>query len=158
LSPTARPLGLTARRLEPELPDEDAEVGAVPADGGGRRPELELDRLSNILAVFNEQFGNISWIDGDRVRRQITEEIPARVAADTAYQNAQKNSDKQNARVEHDRALVRVMTALVTDDTELFRQFSDNESFRRWLGNLVFDMTYTGAPGAPSPAAPSLGA
>ena len=137
------------------LADEDAEIGPVPVEGGGRRPEAELDRLSNILAVFNEQFGNIEWTDVDRVSKLITEEIPARVAADTAYQNAQRNSDKQNARIEHDRALVRVMTALVTDDTELFKQFSDNESFRRWLGNLVFDMTYTDAP---SPAAPSLGA
>ena len=35
----------------------------------------------------------------------ITEEIPAKVAADTAYQNAMQNSDKQNARIEHDKAL-----------------------------------------------------
>ena len=39
----------------------------------------------------------------------ITEEIPAKVAADQAYQNAQANSDKQNARIEHDKALGRVM-------------------------------------------------
>ena len=116
---------------------------------------VELDRLSNILAVFNEQFGNIDWTDVDRVSKLITEEIPARVAADVAYQNAQRNSDKQNARIEHDRALGRVMTALVTDDTELFKQFSDNESFRRWVTETVFALTYTDAP---SPAAPSLGA
>jgi type I restriction enzyme R subunit len=76
------------------------------------------------------------------VRKLITEEIPARVAADTAYQNARKHSDKQNARVEHDKALVRVMTALLKDDTELFKQFSDNVSFRRWLTDTVFALTY----------------
>ena len=112
--------------------------------------------LSNILAVFNEQFGNIDWTDVDHGSKLITEEIPARVAADTAYQNARRNSDKQNARIEHDRALGRVMTALLADDTELFKQFSDNESFRRWLGDMVFGMTYTDAPGASSRAAPSL--
>ena len=144
--------------ISAELADEDAEIGPVPVGDAGHRAEAELDRLSNILAVFNEQFGNIEWIDGDHVRRQITEEIPARVAADTAYQNAQRNSDKQNARIEHDRALVRVMTALVTDDTELFKQFSDNESFRRWVTDTVFNLTYTEAPGAPSPASTSLGA
>jgi len=131
------------------LPDEDAEIGPVPADGGGRRPEVELDRLSNIITVFNEQFGNISWADADRIHRQITEEIPARVAADVAYQNAQRNSDRQNARIEHDKALGRVMTALLADDTELFKQFSDNESFRRWLTETVFQMTYTDAAAAP---------
>ena len=34
------------------------------------------------------------------------------------------------------------MTALLADDTELFKQFSDNESFRRWLTQTVFDQTY----------------
>ena len=139
--------------LHPALPDADAEIGAVPADGGGRRPEVELDRLSNILRTFSEQFGDITWNDDDRVHRLITEEIPARVAADTAYQNAQKNSDRQNARIEHDRALWRVMTALVTDDTELFKQFSDNESFRRWVTETVFQLTYLA--GAAGPAAPA---
>ena len=51
-----------------------------------------------------------------------------RVAADKAYQNARQNSDKQNARIEHDKALGRVMTAVLKDDTELFKQFMDNES------------------------------
>ena len=125
------------------LPDEDAEIEPVPTVGGGHKPEPELDRLSNIIKAFNDQFGNIPWTDADRVRKLITEEIPARVAADTAYQNARKYSDKQNARIEHDKALARVMTALLRDDTELFKQFSDNESFRRWLTDTVFALTYS---------------
>ena len=55
-------------------------------------------------------FGTIAWTDNDRVRKLVTEEIPAKVSADKAYQNAKKNSDKQNARIEHDKALKRVMT------------------------------------------------
>ena len=106
-------------------------------------PEPELDRLSNILKAFNEQFGNIAWTDADRIGKLITEEIPAKVAADEAYQNAQANSDKQNARIEHDKALGRVMNALLKDDTELFKQFSDNESFRKWLADTVFAVTYS---------------
>ncbi len=125
-----------------QLPDEDAEIGPVPTEGGGRKPEPELDRLSNILKTFNDHFGNISWTDADRVHKLITEDIPQRVAADTAYQNARQNSDKQNARIEHDKALQRVMTAVLKDDTELFKQFMDNESFRRWLTDTVFALTY----------------
>ena len=34
------------------------------------------------------------------------------------------------------------MTALLKDDTELFKQFSDNESFRKWLPDTVFALTY----------------
>jgi type I restriction enzyme R subunit len=125
-----------------QLPDEDAEIGPVPTSGGGYIPESELDRLSNILKSFNDQFGSIEWQDSDRVQRLITEEIPARVAADTAYRNAQKNSDRQNARIEHEKALARVMNRLIKDDTELFKQFSDNESFKRWLTETVFLQTY----------------
>ena len=125
-----------------QLPDADAEIEPVPTTGGGRKPEPELDRLSNILKTFNDQFGNIQWGDEDRIQRLITLDIPARVAADQAYQNAQRNSDRQNARIEHDKALARVMTAVLKDDTELFKQFVDNESFRGWLANTVFGLTY----------------
>jgi len=124
------------------LPDADAEIEPIPTAGGGHKPEPELDRLSNIIKAFNDQFGNIPWTDADRVRKLITEEIPARVAADSAYKNARQFSDKENARIEHEKALVRVMTALIQDDTELFKQFSDNESFHRWLTDTVFALTY----------------
>src|SRR5690606_1201232 len=93
------------------LPDEDAEIGPVPADGGGKKPEPELDYLSNVIKVFNDLFGSIPWMDSDRVERMVTAEIPAKVDADPAYQNARKNSDKANARIEHDKALARVMVA-----------------------------------------------
>jgi type I site-specific restriction-modification system R (restriction) subunit len=118
------------------------EIFGAPTAGGGHKPEPELDHLSNILKAFNDQFGNISWEDADRVHQLITQVIPARVAADSAYRNAQRNSDKQNARIEHDKALVRVMTSVMKDDTELFKQFMDNEGFKRWLTDTVFDLTY----------------
>ena len=124
------------------LSDEDAEIDPLPATGGGFIPEPELDRLSNILKTFNDLFGNIHWEDSDRVRRLITEEIPAKVAGDTAYRNARENSDRQNARIEHDEALRRVMTAVLNDDMQLFKQFTDNEGFRRELTDFVFGLTY----------------
>ena len=125
-----------------QLADADAEIGPVPASGGGRKPEPEIDRLSNIIRTFNEQFGNVDWKDEDKILRVITEEIPAKVANDAAYQNAMKQSDKQNARIEHDAALQRVMNDLLADHTELFRQFVDNAQFRKWLQDLVFRETY----------------
>ena len=124
------------------LPDEDAEIDPVPTDGGGGIVVPELELLSNILKSFNDQFGNIQWTDTDRIRRIITEELPVKLDADIAYQNAQVNSDKQNARIEHDKALARVITAFLKDDTELFKQFVDNESFRTWLADKMFNLTY----------------
>ncbi len=129
-----------ARKIQ--LPDEDGEIDPTPTSGGGYQPEPELDLLSNIIKAFNDQFGNIFWTDPERVLKLITEDIPDRVGADSAYKNAQKNSDKQNARIEHDKALLRVMTAVLKDDTELFKQFMDNEGFKRWMTDTVFRRTY----------------
>ena len=58
------------------------------------------------------------------------------------------NSDPQNARIEHDGALLRVMTAVMRDDTQLFKQFMDNDSFKRWLTNTVFDLASVPTQGA----------
>jgi type I restriction enzyme R subunit len=129
-------------QLEISLPDREATIEPVPLSGGGGKPEPALDRLSNIIKAFNDQFGNIDWKDADKIRQVISEEIPAKVAADKAYQNAKKHSDKQNARIEHDNALIRVMNDILSDNTELYKQFSDNESFRKWLADMVFSLTY----------------
>ena len=124
------------------LPDEDAEIDPVPNGASGHRAEPELDRLSDILRTFNEHFGDIRWEDADRVPQLIIETIPERVREDTAFRNAQRNSDRQNARIEHDKALLRVMTAVMRDDTELFKQFMDNASFKRWMTDTVFSLAY----------------
>ena len=140
-----------------QLPDEDAEIGPVPTDGGGQKPEPEMERLSNIISEFNDRFGNIEWKDQDKIEKVIAEELPAKVAGDRAYQNAMTNSDRQNARIEHDKALGRAMTELLADHTELFKQFSDNESFRRWLSEMVFAATYAGAASTPGGAGSKVG-
>ena len=130
------------------LPDQDAEIGPVPPGGGGHAPDPDMDRLSNIVRNFNDLFGGIEWEDADRVAQMVTETIPARVAADTAFRNARKNSDTENARIEHDRALLRVMTSMMKDDNQLFKQFMDNDGFKRWLTDTVFDLASEQA-GAP---------
>ena len=124
------------------LEDEDAEIDPATGEGGGGRGEIELDLLSNIIDEFNNLFGGIAWEDADRVHRMITVDIPAMVAEDTAFRNAREHSDRENARVEHDKALLRAMTNIMKDDTELFRQFVDNEDFKRWLTGVVFGLTY----------------
>jgi len=138
--------------LQLALNDQDAEIGPVPIGGGGGKPEPEIDTLSNILKEFNELFGAIAWTDTDRIRQVIAVEIPAKVAADKAYQNAIKNSDKAAARLEHDRALQKAVIAMLSDHTELFKQFSDNPSFKKWLSDTNFGATY-GEGAASQPAA-----
>jgi len=112
-----------------KLTDSNAEIEPVPTSATGHKLEPEMDTLSHIIKTFNEQFGNVSWTDADRVHNLITKDIPLWVSADVAYQNAKQNSDKQNARIEHDKALARVMTAVLKDDTELFKTIQWQRSF-----------------------------
>ena len=126
------------------LEDEDSEIDPVPGEGGGRRNEPELDRLSNIIEQFNSLFGGIEWDDEDRVHKMITVDIPSKVAADTAFKNARKNSDRENARVEHGRALQAVMTGIMKDDAQFFKQFMDNPDFKSFVSKTCFDLAYQG--------------
>ena len=128
-----------------QLPDEDAEIDATPTDGGGQKPEPEIDRLSSIIEDFNARFGNVDWKDKDKIDKVIAEELPAKVAADKAYQNAAANSDEQNARIELNRALERAVTDMLADHADLFKLFSDNPSFRQWLSETIFASTYNKA-------------
>ena len=122
--------------LKIALPDDNAEIGPVPVEGGGRKPEPELDRLSNILKAFNEHFGTL-FGDSDRVARRIREDIAPKVAADPAYQNAKKNTPTA-ARIEHDKALAKVMLTLLKDDTQVYIGSFITEQGQNADSSLIF--------------------
>ena len=124
------------------LADGEAEIDPIPGAGVGGRPGPELERLSEIVASFNDLFGNISWKDEERIRQRVTGEGPAMVAEDQTYQTAMANNDKANAKVAMVDALTKVMLGLVKDETQLFREYSDNEDFKKWFEDVVFRSTY----------------
>ena len=121
------------------LADEDAKIEPIPADGGTRKAEIELDRLSNILKTFNEHFGTL-FTDTDRVVRRIRDDIAPKVAADKAYQNAKENTP-HTARMAHDQALNNAMQLLLTEDTQVYKQYVENDLFRRFVGDMVYTLT-----------------
>ena len=107
-----------------------------------RMRRLSLSRrLSNILKSFNEQFGTL-FKDTDRVVKRIRGDIAPKVAADTAYQNAKENTP-HTARMAHDQALNNVMQALLKDDTDVYKQFVENEAFKRFVSDMVYRQTNT---------------
>lgn len=123
------------------LEDEDAEIAPVPTGKVGHIVEPEMDPLSHIISEFNGMFGNIQWNDADNVQRQLLQ-IPAMVSRDEKYRNAMKNSDEQEARTESERALQQAIFSIMADNMELFKQFQDNPSFKKWLTDMVFNLTY----------------
>lgn len=124
------------------LPDEDAIIDPVQTEAGGKKQEPEMNTLEVIVNEFNRLWGDISWKDEDKIQQVICEDIPNKVLESEAYQNAMKNSSKQNAKIEHDKALAKIIREMLFDHAELAKLFSENEDFRRWLIDMSFEKTY----------------
>ena len=82
-------------------------------------------------AVYTEDLSAGQDYDGLRVINPFSGRVGSAVTTDTS-----------------EKGLERAMTALLADHSELFKQFSDNDSFRRWLSEMVFAATYRSAAGA----------
>ena len=80
--------------LKIALDDQNAEIEPLPTESAGHKSQPELDRLSNILKTFNDQFGTL-FNDTDRVAQRIRDDIAPKVAADMAYQNAKETRHTQ---------------------------------------------------------------
>ena len=122
------------------LAEEDAEIPPVMATGAGGTQEPELDRLSNIIAEFNKTWGG-KFSDRERVEEVISR-IPEQVLEDQKYQNARTNSGRQNAQVELDSALRRLITSMVRCQTELYKAYMEDREFRESLNKEMFRATY----------------
>ena len=83
----------------------------------------------------------------DKIKRQIAD-LPDIVRGDEAYQNAMRYSDAQNARDESDRAVFEAIMKTMSSGMELYTAFQDdmrnsnNQSFKKWLLDMVFNSTY----------------
>ena len=122
------------------LAAEDAEIDPVLAAAGGQAHEPEMDHLSNIIAEFNKVWGGV-FTEPERIT-EIINRMPKQVLEDEPYRNARMNSDKQNAQIEHDAAVRRLVTAMVRCQTELYKAYSGNADFREWLNGEMFRLTY----------------
>lgn len=119
------------------LEDEDGKVEGL-GIGAGKKNEVELDTLENIVSTFNDIFGNIDWQDKDNVARQI-KELPEMVMKNEKFKNALKNSDIENIKREYQSALKEVFRIIMLDNMELFGQWTNNSNFNKWLNDTVFD-------------------
>ena len=119
------------------LEDEDGIVEGLGIEAG-KKNEVELDTLENIISTFNDIFGNIDWQDKDNVARQI-KELPEMVMKNEKFKNALKNSDIENIKREYHSALKEVFRIIMVDNMELFGQWTNNSNFSKWLNDTIFD-------------------
>ena len=109
------------------LAEEDAEIDPVLAAAGRQAREPEMDRLSSIIAEFNRLWGG-EFTEPERIN-EVINQMPRQVLEDEDYQNARLNSDRQNAQIEHDSAVRRLITAMVRCQTELYKAYNGNPEF-----------------------------
>ncbi len=120
---------------------EGEELTPAPTTVHAGQYEPQLDLLSTILHEFNE-FYQTDWTDNDRIQRFLFEELPEKIRQDEEYQNAKLYSDRQNARITHANKIRAEFQKIIMDDTELYRKFTDDETFSRWLCDTLFKMDY----------------
>jgi type I restriction enzyme R subunit len=125
--------------MEIALADADAEIEPVPTGAAGGRPEPDVDQLSSVIRDFNERFGATEFRDQDRVTRFLFEELPGKIGANDRVQNALRNSDNQNARIEHDRAVDDELLGSLADHTDLYALYNTDKAFKAWLQERLFD-------------------
>jgi len=119
---------------------EPGYVTPIPVGVGGGKSEPELDTLENIIAAFNQRFGDIDWTDKDKVNEILTQQIPADMKADDKIMDAINTSpDKQNAKISSDKKVEELMQQYLFTQTEIFKKFSTDHDFQRRYKEFIFD-------------------
>ena len=123
-----------------DLEDEDAFIDPIQVDRAGGVQEPLLEFLSVIVDEFNKTYG-ASFTDPEYIAEAI-KEMPGKVNEDATYSNAKLNAGRQNAQIENDAAVRRLVLGMLQSHTELYKVYTDNEDFRKWLNRQVFDSTF----------------
>lgn len=122
------------------LGEGDSEVAPLSIVESGQERDPDFDSLENIIAVFNDRFGDIEWEDSDKVRKILTEDIPNDLKANSDTMQTIQNSDSQNAKIASDRKLDEFMRELLYTHTEIFKKFTDDSDFKRQYEDFIFDI------------------
>ena len=103
---------------------------------GKKDPEVEL--LSVIIDEFNTLWGGIRWTNADNVLNWI-KRTPETIAKDEKFSNAVRFAGEENARLECEAVMKRLVVESLKDSTEFYKQFKDNDAFRAWIMNRMFE-------------------
>lgn len=122
--------------LEPEV----GLVNPIPVETKGMLSEKQFDTLENIVNTFNQRFGGgFSETEVDI----LTQQIPEMVLREQENLKFIYNSDKTNAKISSDELLRRIMSDLMFTQTDLFKKFSNNETFQKKYQDFMFDLLWS---------------
>ena len=127
------------------LENRDEEIEPVPLSGhGGTAGEPDFDKLSNILEEFNAVWGDIEWKHPEKALQQISV-LPERLASSDSFLNAAQNADRDTAELECNNQLMMIVGSLLDENTEFARNYFDNQNFRTFVNQRVFNLAYRNA-------------
>lgn len=121
------------------LPDSTGEVAPIPVEAGGKTREVELDTLENIIKVFNEHFGDITWTDSDKAIKFLTVELPQNMRENAEFMKNIAASDRQNAKIVSDKQVEILMQQHLFNQTEVYKKFSEVD-FQRRYKEFIFEL------------------
>ena len=90
---------------------------------------------------FNKTWGNS--FTGPEQAADLIKNLPDRVEADTAYQNAVLYSDKQTAHIQDNNAVSKQVTSFLQTNTEFYKKYNEDPNFQKWLNDIIFTATYS---------------
>ena len=64
---------------------------------------------------------------------------PETIAKDEKFSNAVRFAGEENARLECEAVMKRLVVESLKDSTEFYKQFKDNDAFRAWIMNRMFE-------------------
>lgn len=101
----------------------------------------QLEYLSEIVRDFNEKFGK-DLTENDSIRKFMMEELPQKVVEKEEYQNTKNHSDRQNAKISFKRIMQEVFQDYMFDQFDMYQKFTENEEFREWYTDKMFEIDY----------------
>ncbi|MCK4764846.1 MAG: type I restriction endonuclease subunit R [Candidatus Aminicenantes bacterium] len=121
------------------LTDDEGVIDPLPVADGAGEAARNYDTLDNIINEFNRRFENYA---GSEEEISILVQIPQQMKENKEIMNTILNSDSQNARIESDDKLTEKIHDNMYSNTEIYRRYVDDDSFRKRYQEFVFDILY----------------
>ncbi|KAB8139137.1 hypothetical protein F9U64_01730 [Gracilibacillus oryzae] len=119
----------------------NTELDPTSTGGSSIIKDPQLEYLSEIVRDFNEKFGK-DMAENDSIRKFMMEELPQKVVEKEEYQNTKSHSDRQNAKIAFKRIMQEVFQDYMFDQFDMYQKFTENEEFREWYTDKMFEMDY----------------
>lgn len=123
-----------------KLIDGNVEIDPITTQLRGSNSDKEKEFLDKIIQSFNERWGNTEWSKNDKVKKMLFEDLPEEIANDENYIKATRKADFQNTKITFNKMMEERFQDLIFDFTDLYKDFADNDDFKKDVLGMMFDV------------------